>query len=207
MQPITDPTGICNLAISHLGISIEIDNVETEKSAAAKACRRFYSNALLEALRDFPNPFLIVINDLQLVTDNTDDEEAEWRYSYRYPPTCSKAIRILSGLRNDSNTSRIPYRIISDDQGALILTDKEDARLEYCEESDDPSKWAPDFIMAFSLLLAFYIAPRITAGDPFKLGERSYRAYLLSIAKSQANAVGEEQPEMPPDADSIRARE
>lgn len=204
---MADKTGICNLSLSHLGISTEIANVETERSAEAAACRRFYDQSLLEALRDFPNPFLIVTEDLGLVSDNTDDENAEWSYSYRYPANCAKAIRIPSGYRNETPESRVPYRIMSDSSGALILTDKENARLEYAKTSDEPDKWAADFVMAFSLLLAFYIAPRLTAGDPYKLGERAYRAYLMSMNKSRANAVGEEQSEQPTDAPSIRARD
>lgn len=201
---MADKTGICNMSISHLAVSKEIANVETERSAEASACRRFYQPALDEALRDFPNPYLTVIEPLALVEEDPNDE---WAYSYRYPSDCSKAIRILSGIRNDSPDTRVPYRIIKDDQGALILTDKEDAELEYVQESTDPNVWAADFVMAFSLLLAFYIAPRVTAGDPFKLGERAYRAYILSIAKSRANAVGEQQDEPPPESDSIRARD
>ena len=203
---MADKTGACNLALGHLAVSKEIANVETERSAEASACRRYYQPALDEALRDFPNPSLTVQNALALVTDNTTDENAEWAYSYRYPATCSKAIRILSGDRNDTKDTRIPYRIIKDDQGKLILTDKEDAILEYAEASDDPSQWFPDFLMSFSLLLAFYIAPRITAGDPFKLGERAYRAYSVAKIKADANAIGEQQAENPPDADYTNSR-
>lgn len=204
---MADKTGICNLALSHLGSSKEIANIETERSAEASACRRFYDVALLESLRDFPHPYLIAINPLALVEDLRAVVGAEWAFSYRYPADCSKAIRIPSGTRNDSNTTRIPYRIISDTTGALIMTDMENATLEYSKKSDSPDKWAPDFVMAFSLLLAFYIAPRVTAGDPFKLGERAYRAYFLSISKSKANAIGEQQPENEPDTDYIRSRE
>ena len=203
---MADKTSICNMALSHLGSSKEIANVETERSAEASACRRFYADALLESLRDFPNPYLIVINPLALVADLRAVDGAEWSFSYRYPADCSKAIRIPSGIRNDTPESRIAYRIISDATGPLIMTDMEDATLEYAQKSDSPDKWAPDFIMAFSLLLAFYISPRVTAGDPFKLGERAYRAYILSISKSKANAVGEQQDELPPDTPYINAR-
>jgi len=204
---MADKTGICNIALSHLGSSLEIANIETERSAEAKACRRFYADALLESLRDFPHPYLTVINPLALVADLRSVAGSEWYFSYRYPADCSKAIRIPSGIRNDNNDSRIPYRIISDSTGPLIMTDMENATLEYCQKSDSPDKWAPDFVMAFSLLLAFYISPRVTAGDPFKLGERAYRAYVLSISKSKANAVGEQQAEKEPDTDYIRARD
>lgn len=200
---MADKTGICNLALSHVGVSIEIGNVDTERSAEAKACRRYYQPTLEEALRDFPNPYLLTIQPLALVETDPNDE---WAYSYRYPSDCSKAIRILSGFRNDDKDSRVPYRIISDDQGALILTDKEDAELEYAKKSEEPDKWAADFVMAFSMLLAFYIAPRVTAGDPFKLGERAYRGYGVAIVKSQANALGEQRDENPPESETITVR-
>lgn len=203
---MADKTGICNLAISHLAVSKEIANVETERSEEAKACRRFYAPALAEALRDFPNPSLTVQANLALVTDNTSDTDAEWSYSYRYPSDCSKAMRILSGDRNDTPETRVPYRIIADSQGKLILTDREDAILEYAQTSDSPDQWFPDFVMAFSLLLAFYIAPRVTAGDPFKLGQRAYSAYLVSKIKADANAIGEQQDEQPPESSTINSR-
>lgn len=204
---MADKTGICNMALSHLAVSKEVADVETERSAEAAACRRFYQPALDEALRDFPNPSLIVQSALALVTDNSDDDDAEWAYSYRYPQDCSKAIRILSGIRNDDRESKVPYRIIKDDQGKLILTDKEDAILEYSQTSDDPGQWFPDFVMSFSLLLAFYVAPRVTAGDPFKLGERAYRAYSVSRVKANANAVGEEQQDLPPESSYTSSRD
>lgn len=200
---MADKTSACNLALSHLGVANSIGNVLTEKSAEAAACRTFFQPALDEALRDFPNPSLIVIKDLALVAANPNDE---WGYSYRYPSDCSKAIRIPSGVRNDCRETRVSYRIIKDDTGRLILTDKQNAMLEYAVNSDDPSKWAPDFLMAYSLLLAFYIAPRVTAGDPFKLGERAYRAYYASIRKSEANAIGEQQDDEEPQSDTLNSR-
>jgi hypothetical protein len=60
--------------------------------------------------------------------------------------------------------------------------------------------------MAFSLLLASYIAPRITGGDPFKMGERALRMYDYSIGKSRSNSVNEQQDEEPPQSEFINAR-
>ena len=48
--------GICNMALSHLGQSKPISSI-TERSAAARACNRFYDTALEEVLRDFAWPF------------------------------------------------------------------------------------------------------------------------------------------------------
>lgn len=196
---------ICNLALSHIGASKEIQNLESDKSEEATVCRRFYTFALKEAQRDFPWSFCNVIGfALALVETDPNDE---FGYSYRYPSDCEFFKRILSGIRNDTRQSRVHYRIGRDETGKLIYTDKENATCEYTTFEDNPVVYPPDFIMAFSLLLAAYIAPKITAGDPFKLGQRAYNLYLASIGKARANDFNEQQAEEPPDAESVRARQ
>ena len=70
----------------------------------------------------------------------------------------------------------------------------------------DTSRWPRDAVMALSLLLAGYIAPRVTAGDPFKLGERSLKLYAFSAGKAKGNAANEQQEEEQPDSQFIRDR-
>jgi hypothetical protein len=202
----TSKTEACNLAISHLAISEAIDNVETERSASARVCRRFFPVALEKYQRDFGNTFSIVILPLALVADMRNTEGAEWAFSYRYPSDCSKALRIPSGFRNDNEESRIPYRIIKDATGKLILTDVENATLEYSQMVNDIIKFPSDEVLAFSFLLAFYIAPSLTAGDPFKLGNRAITAYGTHLGQAHANAIGEQQPENYPESPTITAR-
>lgn len=203
---MADKTSVCNIAISHVGISKEIGDVDTERSVEASTCRRFYETTLKEAMRDFPMPFTVVTEALALVTDLREVSTAEWSFSYRYPSGCMKALRIPSGNRNDDKSSRVSYKISSDAQGRLIYTDQENALLEFVQYDDDPDRWPEDFLMSFSLLLAFYIAPRVTAGDPYKLGDRAFRNYLLSISKARANAVGEEQQDEQPESEFITSR-
>ena len=54
---MSSKTVICNLSLSHLGISKEISNIDTERSAAAEACRRWFNLARDETFRDFNWPF------------------------------------------------------------------------------------------------------------------------------------------------------
>jgi hypothetical protein len=61
--------------------------------------------------------------------------------------------------------------------------------------------------MALSLLLASLAAPKITGGDPFKMGERALRLYTSEIANAKVNALNEEQPDQEPEAGAIRARD
>jgi len=197
-------TVICNLALGHLGISKEIANVETEKSASASACRRYLQPAKDETLRDFNWPFATEYATLGLVETSPN---SDWAYSYRQPSNCARIRKILSGIRNDSRQSRVPYEKASDTDGILIFTDEVNAVLKYTKFITDNTLFDQDYIMMLTLLLASYIAPRVTSGDPFKLGERSFRLYTNSKEKAQSSALNEQQDEEQVEAESIRARE
>lgn len=198
-------TSICNLALRHLGHSKAIANVETERSKEALACRTFYDQVLEEVFRDFAWPFALRTADLQLVEEDPNDE---WSFSYRYPTSSAFFRRILSGQRIDTNESKVPYQIGKDDDGRLIYTDMEEAQGQWTDNTfDDPEQWPADFIQSVALLLAFYIAPSVTAGDEFKLGARAGSLYNWRVSKASANSKNEEEPDQQPDAAIIRARE
>lgn len=195
--------GICNLALSHLGISKEIGNLETDRSEERAACWRYYDEALKNMLRDYPWPFTTAIATLALVTTNPN---TEWSYSYRYPIDCLSVRRVLSGIRNDTRQSKVSYKIAQDSGGRLIFTDQENAEIEYTINADNPEFYPPDFTLAFSFYLAFLIAPRVTGGDQFKLGERAIKAYIMELSKAVSRGTNEEQNEEPVEAEFIRAR-
>lgn len=197
------PTEICNMALSHLGISKEIADYETEKSQEAAACRRFYLPCLKQSQRDFSWSFCTVFDDLALVSSNPTDE---WDYSYRYPVDCERFVRILSGIRNDAPDTEVPYRIASDDAGQLIYTDKASAEIEYQILRTDAERFPSDYVMALSLLLAFYIAPRLTNGDPFKMGQRAYEAYKVIGKQARATNNNEQSEDVENESMSVRSR-
>ena len=101
-------TEVANMAISNLGTGKEIGNIDTENSQEASACRRFFDIALEAVLRDFAWPFANVTASAGLVDTNPT---TEWGFSYRYPTSCLRLIRILSGVRNDTRQSRAPLKI------------------------------------------------------------------------------------------------
>lgn len=196
--------GICNQALSLIGVAKEIANIETEKSAEAQACRRFYDDTLDEVLRDFPWPHAMVTTALGLVAEDPNDE---WKFSYQYPTDCLMAHRILSALRPETRSSRIPYKIGYASTGRLIYTDREDAELQYTVRNVDPTTYPPDFSFCLALLLAAKIAPRLTAGDPFSIMNKVMAMYEAQKMRARGNAANEEQPDEEADAEMIRARE
>lgn len=197
-------TEIANLAISHLGTGKEIASLDTEKSEEASAVRRVFSNARDSVLRDCNWPFATVIASLGLVAESPN---TEWDYSYRYPSDCINFRRILSGIRNDTRQSRVPYRLGRDATGLLIFTDEASAVCEYTIREEDVSRFASDFEMALSLRIAFLVAPRLTSGDPGKLRQSLQQEYLYQISLARAAAYNEEQSEEIPESQFIRIRE
>lgn len=195
---------IANISLSHLGIGNEITSIETDRSNEAAAVRRFYQLALETTFRDGKWPFANVIEDLGLIEE---DPNEEWAYSYRHPSNCAKIIKILSGFRNDTHQSRVPLKISKDTSGRIILTDKEDAQIEFTQIVDDPQFYTADFILAFSLKLSYMIIPRLSIGDPNGLRSIIERQYLAALSTAEKNAGNEEQPEVLPEAELIRGRE
>lgn len=194
---------ICNLALSHLGVGKEIANLTSDDSQEAYALRRFYETVLNKTLRSFPWPFALRSVALALVAE---DPTPEWGFSYRYPTNALYVRRIKSGIRNDTRQSQVPSRVGGDDSGRLIYTDAEDAVIEYVAKVTNPLRFTPDFIMAFSLLLAHYIAPRLSQSDS-KLGERAFALYTREIDEAKALAANEEQAEEAPESEFIRERD
>lgn len=109
-----DDTGICNLALSHLGHSIQIASgaVLTERSKAAKACRLFLEPTRREVLRDFPWAFATGFASLNLIEE---DPTTEWKYSYRVPEDSVFVRRLFGDVgRSAGRTKRPEFRIVSD---------------------------------------------------------------------------------------------
>lgn len=200
----TTKLNIWNLALGHLGISTKIQS-EIEDSKEAEACRRFYDQVLAEVLGDFPWPFAAKIEALAKVADDPVDE---WGYSYRYP---AGALRLRSipneSSRIETSALRVPYRILGDATGGLIYTDQVDARIEYTSLITDPTRYPADFAQALSLYLARMIAPSVTSPDRGTAWGELLKLYLWRLATARSNALNEEQGDLAPDSEFIRARE
>jgi hypothetical protein len=199
---VSADTDICNLALANLGTGMTIGSL-SEKSQEARVSALFYPTALRATLRDCPWPFASTFTTLNLVEEDPNDE---WAYSYRYPTDCVMFRRILSGTRNDSRQSRIPYRLGRNAGGRLIYSDFEEAQGEYTALVEDPAHYPPDFVIAFAYRLSMLTAPQLVRGD-LKLIKELQDLYRIAIVAARANAFAEEQPDEPVESEFIRARE
>jgi hypothetical protein len=190
---VESKTAIFNLALGHLNQSVEVSDADAENSAAARVCRRYFNTARDELLREFKWPFATEFAEIPKVAD---DPTSEWAYSYQLPSDCLFARKILSGTRNDTESSEVKYRRV----GRLIYTDhatlNDDGEtvveLEYTKEMESVTAYDPDFAMALSFRLACYIAPSLTGGDVSKLGQRTKEFFFVSVNKAKATALNEE---------------
>jgi hypothetical protein len=196
-------TQICNFAIGHLGIGKTIADIETERSAEANACRTFYEVCLDIVLAELNWPFAKKFAALALVDTLPT---SEWAYSYQYPSDCVKLRKIYSGQRMDSHDTRVPYDLLEATTGKYILTDLPEAEAEYTTRSANVNYFSAEFAMAFSRLLASYIAPSITSGDNFGIGQKQLQIYEIEMSKAKKNALNEIQKDLDPESEFIRAR-
>lgn len=201
---MTTKTELCNLAVSHLGIGDEIANLETEDSAEASACRRFFTTAFETFQRDFNYSFETKSKVLGLISSDPNDR---YLFEYEYPSDCAIAGRIISGLITDNRQSQVPFVIVRGTSGRVIHSNWEDAELEYQFLDTESGRFPADAIMTFSYKLAELIAPRVTAGDPFGLGDKAERHYEKAKGISESNNLNEQQEEEEPLSEFIRVRE
>jgi hypothetical protein len=198
-------TQIANMALAHLGNSKLIASL-TENSDLARSCNAFYETARDKVLEDFNWPFARKFVTLGLVEEDPTGIDDEWSFSYRYPSDCLMARRLISGIKAEDKDTEYKYIIGSDSQGRLIYTDIEDARLEYTKREDDTAKYPISFTLALSYYLAFLIAPRVTAGDPFGLAKKAETNYIVEIQKSRANSFNEQHKPNQADGEFLTAR-
>lgn len=203
-------TSVCNMAIGHLGIGTTISDIDTDQSAEAKACRRFYETVTKTAMRGYDWPFCTKLSSLGLLTERDVDAThptTEWQFSYAYPSDCQIFKRIPSGARNDTLDSRVKYRILIVGSSKVILTDFEDALCEYVFYNETIEQWPADFVLAHSFLLASFVAPSITGGDPFKRGAAALQSYQWMINDAKSTSQNEEQRDAQPESEFTTGRE
>lgn len=209
---------VANMALAHIGVGAASD-LTTDNSAKVDAINAFLEVTREQVLRDFPWPFATKTADSTLITTAAtnafavveEDPNEEWSFSYRYPTDCAEIRRIHSGIRNDTVTSRVPYRIgfdgtVTTATGRLIFTDMEDAVLEYTALVTDNTIYPPDFVMAWSYRLAWHIAPTLAATYTPEMSNDLLSKYALHISRAKINAANEEQPDRPTDAEWVSGR-
>jgi hypothetical protein len=184
----TTPVDIANQALLYVGSSQEINDLDTERTAEARACRRFYTRVRDSLLERFPWRFATLRANLALVAG---EERSGWTYTYALPAKCITPQFIYAGEVMVSEENKIPFDVealatAGTISGRCLLTNQENAELVYTAECPNVALWTPLFCDA----VAWSLAARLCLVLPIK-PEWASRAEVM--AKQTFNEAGASQ--------------
>lgn len=186
---------IGNMALGHIGVQGYITSLENDKSNEARVLRNFYPHARDVVLSMTAWPFATIRQNLQLEGTPFD----AWTYSYTYPNDCAFASLIVNpAMRTPDEKGKIPFRVVRNPNatGKLIMTDQEQAVLEYNKNITDPAEFDATFAHAVALFCSTLIGPVLRA-DPnlVKLKIQEFTAWQSEAAvKGMREQKEDEQP-------------
>jgi hypothetical protein len=200
-------TDIANRALGILGVSDSITDVDTGTTREAKAIRAVLDIAIESMASEFRWPLTVRVEEMSLVDGTASEAHSDdWQYAYRYSSYWVKFFGVRedeTNGRQETEKSKIPYLVISDTSGRLILTDLEDASAEVAvlpEEGFYPAK----YVEALANKVAMMAAPRLEGSTRKPVDLRAQYEAALSDAK--ATAANESGYEMPLDTPAVAAR-
>jgi len=165
---------ICNRALSL--IHAQPIGALTESSQEAVLCNQFYDELRLSLLRDHAWNFAT----RRVVLGEEIDEYTLYTYAYTYPSDCLYARRLLP-----SATEVVAFEVQANlsNSGRVILTDLEDAELEYTIDIENTNVMDPLFRGALSWLLAANLAPPLKAKT--QLVQAMTQGYFAALSRAK----------------------
>lgn len=207
--PVECPTisiFVCNKALSRIGVTDPIIDLEDDTTIAAAQCRLFYNDAVQSVLQRHPWKFATRYAELELV-DGTEDTpvNGDWQYSYRLPADLVHARRLIDseiGRDNVGNPDSEPIvfettsEINDDDEvEGLLYTNRaldDGIELEYTAQLDCSAlAGGALFREALEWKLAAELAPAIARNDV--TAEKAMLMFEHIIGKAKLADVQQQQ--------------
>ncbi len=180
---------VANFALGHLGVANLVTTM-LQRSPEARACKRFYTRARDTVQSRYPWKNGLKLVALALLPDN--DWATEFLYAYRLPADCKWFRRISLGTDNVSPPP--PFRIVSDDDGEIVLTNVVDAVAEYSVLVEDPSKWTDEQVNATSYKLAALMARTFDEDNASATRKDMEQQYEIELSRAHAKDLNQEEP-------------
>jgi hypothetical protein len=201
---------IANMALSHIGGGTIASF--TEASTAARQCNLWYATARKHILEMGNWSFA---RKRAILAEHGDDPSDDWGFRYRLPSDCIIPREIqntglisvftLDDPTRMDHTDAVPYEIeVSDDTTLSLLTNMEDAVLIYTADQTSPELYSSAFVLAFSHMLASYIAYAMTGNIDVK--DFEYKLAVAAMRTAGAIDGNQSVPQKPREAEHIRAR-
>ena len=199
---------ICNLALAHIGAEAQVASINPpDGSVEAGLCKRFYPIVRREMLESATWPFALK----RVVLAEVANPSGIWGYAYARPADCVDALRILpmavvaasllhsdavmfdgglpnavwlDGLFSERGSKRFEF------EGDVLLTNEPQAVLKYTRDITDTTKFSGQFVTAFGMMLASYLAGPIIKGQEGTRIGASWREGAMSMIRiASANAA------------------
>lgn len=159
-----DVVAICNLALSHLGQSSVIVNIDPpDQSREARLCAIHYPTA-----RDFliakAKPSFARKRGPLTDASLTVTLPATWAYAYALPSSSIHFFGVFDPTSVYDETAQPYEHEINDDDDQVLYTNTADAWGRWLIAVTDASKFPPLFAQALSYVLAGYLAGPIIKG-------------------------------------------
>ena len=182
---------ICNLALASLGIN-EIAALGTA-TTEERICSRFYVQTRDAYLSEHDWSF--VTKSLALTEiDPLPDDYGRYSFGYGYPSDCLKAQKIRDGETSNHYPFIIKdYVIAGPSDAKIILTDLEDAILEYTVALTDTTLFSPAFIEGLSMKIAYRISWPLT--KDLRIQEMALRQFALADQMAKQHDSSEQTPD------------
>lgn len=171
-----------NLALSHLLLSRQIENVETDTTNEVRVLNTFWDEALSLTLSELDLDSLSETIQLELLAELSD---GPWTYAYKYPANAEFFRRLVSGAVIDTNRTHIAKKVAIYDNQKAIFTNESEASAEYIPKDIELSLLNTSASLAVSYMLAFLSAPLIVGKGAKKLRESMFGSYEIMVSKAQ----------------------
>ena len=179
---------ICNLALSHIGTAT-INSLD-DPTKEGRACKLHFAAVRDSVLREHPWNFATKREYLSLL--NTTP--VGWSFAYAYPSDCLFARELWQQTRLENPT---PFETVRGTGGRVIVTNEQDAVLEYTSAVTDATQFDPLFVDALSYKLAAELAMPITRSVPISQAMLNLYLNRLQQAATMDSREGREDPEHP----------
>lgn len=176
------PTDICNMALAYLAKG-RIANMD-EHTEQARQCKLFYDSTKKDLLRNYTWGFAKKIDKLAELTQA--EKNPYWMYIYAYPQKCVAVRKIFdkeTGSQVLAGQQEEWDLYMATDNVLAIGCNIEKAYLEYTYDVDDPGLFSPDFLDAFTHMLAFKICVQLTGNSGLQQTQYQLAQAALMRAK------------------------
>jgi len=190
---------IAKLALQHIGDRYDISAID-EESVEAEQANLIYDDTRKELLRRFPWGFALTYRTPAALSVTVP---ANWDYAYQYPSGVVKVRHIENQANRNDPITDFEVALLDDDT-KVILTDEQDPTLACTADIEDPTRFDPEFTMAFSFLLAERMAMSLTGSLDIK--SALAQEVLRSVSQAADTDSSEGRTRETPEASWIDAR-